>query len=109
MSYGPLSQVILDEIGLEGLEGISLSGNVIIYSFRVKFVFPSGLWIRLSTVIKIPLPFTNHFQEEIWAFILKVNEHLLFYERPEALEDLRIYDRFTLIDPELGVPVSPVS
>lgn len=86
----PLSSVVIDEIGLEGLEGITIS----------------GLWIRLSDVMTLPLPLLERFQNLVWNLILQAHDYLYFYELPEPREKLKLWNRFSVLDPDYGLPVS---
>lgn len=85
-----LPSIIFDEIGLEGLEGITIP----------------GLWIRLSDVMTLPLPLLESFQIQVWNIILQAQSYFLFYELPEPREDLKIWSRFAKTDPDYGLPVS---
>lgn len=84
----PLS--ILEEIGFEGLEGITIE----------------GLWKRLSVRLKLPLPLNEKLKNEVWKFIQNA-KCLQFYKLPEEREPLKLFDRTESADPFFGevVPV----
>lgn len=73
---------IIEEIGFEGLEGITIE----------------GLWKRLGTRLKLPLPLNNKLTNEIWQFILDA-KCLQFYELEEEREPLKVFDRADSVDP----------
>lgn len=81
---------ILEEIGFEGLEGITIE----------------GLWKRLSVRLKLPLPLNDKFRNEVWSFIQSA-KCLQFYTLPEEREPLKLFDRTESTDPFFGdfVPV----
>lgn len=82
----PLSAVV-DEVALEGLDGITL---------------PS-LWIRLDgRQPAFPLQTDAGTRELIWSSLLN-NSDLKFYELPEERDDVVLTDRFENIDPETGI------
>lgn len=84
----PLS--ILEEIGFEGLEGITIE----------------GLWKRLSVRLKLPLPLKDKLKNEVWKCIQNA-KCLQFYQLPEEREPLKLFDRIELADPFFGecIPV----
>lgn len=86
-----LPQCILEEIGFEGLEGITIE----------------GLWKRISVRTKLPLPLNDKFINEIWIFVHKA-KCLHFYELPEEREPLKLFDRAEYVDPFFGA-TEPVS
>ncbi|XP_037936910.1 general transcription factor 3C polypeptide 1 [Teleopsis dalmanni] len=83
-----ISRIILEEIALEGLEGVTLA----------------SLWLYLSEALKLPYPFNSDCQEQIWDCI-KNSRNLLFYELPVERPPIKLYDRFADLDPCLGVPL----
>ncbi|XP_055845496.1 general transcription factor 3C polypeptide 1 [Episyrphus balteatus] len=85
-----LTSAILEEIGLEGLEGITIS----------------GLWIRLSDLLQLPLPLLDRFQIQVWNVIMQAHDYLLFYELPEPREQLKLWNRFANTDPDYGLPTT---
>lgn len=87
----PFTQCVIEEIGLEGLEGITLE----------------GLWKRLSVRLKLQLPLQPKFTENVWIFVKKSKE-VQFFTLPVAREPLKIFDRFANPDPVTGVPHEPV-
>lgn len=76
---------ILEEIGFEGLEGITLE----------------GLWKRISVRIKVKLPLREKIKKQTWDFILGAN-CLRFYLLPVERESLKLFDRTEATDPFFG-------
>lgn len=76
---------ILEEIGFEGLDGITIE----------------GLWKRISVRIRISLPLNERITEQIWNFVLEA-KCLRFYLLPEERESLKLFDRIESIDPFFG-------
>lgn len=79
----PLS--ILEEIGYEGLEGITIE----------------GLWKRLSVRLKLPLPLNERLTNDVWKFVQNA-KCLQFFELPEEREPLKLFDRADCTDPFFG-------
>ncbi|PWA32581.1 hypothetical protein CCH79_00015035, partial [Gambusia affinis] len=78
--------IVVDEVALEGLDGITL---------------PS-LWIRLEDrEPKFPLKLDDCTKGFIWRSLVN-NADLSFHELPEEREDIELFDRFKDIDPETG-------
>ncbi|XP_013119342.2 general transcription factor 3C polypeptide 1 [Stomoxys calcitrans] len=88
---GTFQRLILDEIALEGLEGVTLS----------------SLWMYLAKCMKLPLPLPQSLRSQIWAFILRMNYHLQFYELPVERKTVVLFDRYLEVDTDLGVPIIP--
>lgn len=82
---------VLEEIGFEGLEGITVE----------------GLWKRLSVRLKLPLPLKDKLKNEVWKFVQSA-KCLQLYKLPEEREALKIFDRTESADPFFGdcVPVN---
>lgn len=80
-----LPLTVLEEIGFEGLEGITIE----------------GLWKRLSVRLKLPLPLRDKLKNEVWKFIQSA-KCLQLYKLPEEREPLRIFDRTESADPFFG-------
>ncbi|XP_054279271.1 general transcription factor 3C polypeptide 1-like [Macrosteles quadrilineatus] len=82
---------ILDEIALEGLDGIT----------------PNDLWLRLNNrpffTIK---PNDESARSFLWDAVKQLKP-VCFYELPEPRPPLVIFDRFQHIDPELGMIIEP--
>lgn len=76
---------ILEEIGFEGLEGVTIE----------------GLWKRLSVRIKVSLPLNSRVTKSIWDFILEA-KCLQFYLLPNEREPLKLFDRIESVDPFFG-------
>lgn len=81
-SSATFSLCILEEIGFEGLEGITLE----------------GLWKRISLRIKVQLPLREKIKKQTWDFILGA-KCLRFYLLPEEREPLKLFDRTEANDP----------
>ncbi|KAM4751478.1 general transcription factor 3C polypeptide 1 [Anableps anableps] len=76
--------IVVDEVALEGLDGITL---------------PS-LWIRMEDrQPKFPLKLDDCTKGFIWRLLVN-NADLSFFELPEEREDVELFDRFKDIDPE---------
>lgn len=56
----------------------------------------------------LPLPLPAKVLQQVWAFILRVHNHFQFYELPVERETVKLFDRYQLVDPDLGVPITPV-
>lgn len=82
---------ILEEIGFEGLEGITVE----------------GLWKRIGVRLRVTLPLNQRIKTEIWNFIKKV-KCLQFYSLQEEREPLKIFDRMEYKDLMSG-PIETVS
>lgn len=76
---------ILEEIGLEGLEGVTLE----------------GLWKRIGVRLKLSLPLNSKTTNDIWKFIQSAKCFQL-YELPEEREPLKLFDRADSVDPLFG-------
>lgn len=87
-----LPRCVLEEIALEGLDGITIE----------------GLWKRISVRMKLSLPLKDKLTDAIWNYLKSVN-CLSYYVLPEAREPLKIYDRADCIDPKTGAPSEPVN
>ncbi|XP_074040495.1 general transcription factor 3C polypeptide 1 isoform X2 [Leptinotarsa decemlineata] len=77
---------VIDEICLEGLDGITLE----------------ALWKRLLTGLDGPLDINQNLKRFMWK-IMKKNAHIEFYELPQPRKELLIYDRFKYLNTEIGV------
>lgn len=58
--------------------------------------------------MKLPLPLPQSLRSQIWAFILRMNYHLQFYELPVERKTVVLFDRYLEVDTDLGVPIIPV-
>lgn len=87
-----LPRCVLEEIALEGLDGITIE----------------GLWKRLGIRLKLSLPLKAKLTDAIWNYMKSV-ECLSYYLLPEPREPLKIYDRADCIDPKTGAPTEPVN
>uniref|UniRef100_A0A8C9TYB3 Ral transcription factor IIIC subunit 1 n=1 Tax=Scleropages formosus TaxID=113540 RepID=A0A8C9TYB3_SCLFO len=80
-------EMLVDEVALEGLDGITI---------------PS-LWIRLEhRVPKFPLKTDPPTKELLWRALL-CNRDMEFYELPQERPPVVFFDRFAEVDPETGV------
>ncbi|NWS75896.1 TF3C1 factor, partial [Crotophaga sulcirostris] len=78
---------LLDEVALEGLDGITLS----------------ALWQRVgSRSPPFPLPLEPAAQQLLWAALCSCSG-LSFYLLPRPRPPLRLHDRYEEIDPETGI------
>ncbi|XP_033887419.3 general transcription factor 3C polypeptide 1 isoform X2 [Acipenser ruthenus] len=76
-----------DEVALEGLDGITLS----------------GLWFRIQNrVPKFPLLLDPATKQFLWQALV-CNTELEFYELPKERPAFVFFDRFKEIDPETGI------
>lgn len=82
---GTFPLCILEEIGFEGLEGITIE----------------GLWKRISVRIKVQLPLRAQIKKQTWNFILGA-KCLRFYLLPEERDPLKLFDRTEASDPFFG-------
>lgn len=80
----------IDEIALEGLDGITLQ----------------GLWVRLAGRPKFPLALDEGSKSFIWQSIIP-EQRLEFYKLEKPRLDLVIYDRYKHVDAETGYVVEP--
>ncbi|XP_074101473.1 general transcription factor 3C polypeptide 1 [Cotesia typhae] len=85
-----LVNLVIDEIALEGLDGITLD----------------TLWIRLGGRLQIQDEFSPAFKEQVWT-ICTSSRGINFYilETPRA--PLIVYDRYEYVDPDLGIITEP--
>nr|XP_040041912.1 general transcription factor 3C polypeptide 1 isoform X1 [Gasterosteus aculeatus aculeatus] len=82
----PLS-IVVDEVALEGLDGITI---------------PS-LWIRLEgRKPAFPLKLDDCTKDFLWRSLLN-NGDLKFYQLPQERGDVQLFDRFKNIDPDTGI------
>ncbi|XP_023596774.1 general transcription factor 3C polypeptide 1 isoform X1 [Trichechus manatus latirostris] len=78
---------LLDEVALEGLDGLCLP----------------ALWSRLETrVPPFPLPLEPYTREFLWR-ALTTHPGISFYEEPRERPDLQLQDRYEEIDFETGI------
>ncbi|XP_015608744.1 general transcription factor 3C polypeptide 1 [Cephus cinctus] len=87
-----LVDAVIDEISLEGLDGITVE----------------ALWKRLSLRLHNPLPFSQSFIEQLWGICLQIRE-LRFYKLESPREKLVIFDRYEYVDPDLGMILEPAN
>ncbi|XP_037545732.1 general transcription factor 3C polypeptide 1 [Nematolebias whitei] len=80
--------IVIDEVSLEGLDGITIP----------------TLWIRLENrQPSFPLKLDDSTKAGlIWKYLVN-NTDLRFYELPQEREDVELFDRFKATDPETGV------
>ncbi|KAJ8917397.1 hypothetical protein NQ315_002421 [Exocentrus adspersus] len=82
---------ILDEICLEGLDGITIE----------------AFWKRLSTALRNLTFIRDDIKESIWRFI-RNKSSLQFFKLVEPRGVLEIYDRMQYVDPDVGVVMEPI-
>ncbi|XP_011313927.1 general transcription factor 3C polypeptide 1 [Fopius arisanus] len=93
MIYSPstnLVDTVIDEVALEGLDGITLE----------------ALWQRLALRLQIPHPLPTPLREQVWSICISTKD-LLFYELESPRGPLVIYDRYEFVDPDLGTILEP--
>ncbi|KAK0177379.1 hypothetical protein PV328_001440 [Microctonus aethiopoides] len=91
--YSPsinLIDVVIDEVALEGLDGITLE----------------ALWQRLAMRLQITDQLPQALKEQIWTICLSIKE-FSFYQLNEPRPPLVIYDRYEFVDPDLGTITEP--
>lgn len=76
-----LVDCVIDEVALEGLDGITLE----------------ALWQRMALRLQEDLPLTESLMGQIWSTCSKV-KGFMFYELKKAREPLIIFDRFELLN-----------
>lgn len=76
---------IFEEVGFEGLEGITIE----------------GIWKRISVRFKLTLPLNSKLRNEIWKFVLSA-KCLQLHELQEEREPLKLFDRADAADPFFG-------
>ncbi|GFG28372.1 hypothetical protein Cfor_01748 [Coptotermes formosanus] len=86
------SKTVIDEIALEGLDGITLE----------------GLWTRLSCRPNFTCTLDEKSKTFIWNIIRQLND-IEMYELPTARKSLVIFNRYDNVDPELGMILEPSS
>lgn len=112
----PITECVLEEIGFEGLEGITLEGKIQDFHLQndtfVDYHSDSfgflGLWKRLSVRLKLTLPLHRSFQTQIWYFV-RTHKCFTYFALAEERDELLLYDRADLVDVESGMPAEPVS
>ncbi|XP_071452736.1 general transcription factor 3C polypeptide 1 isoform X2 [Hetaerina americana] len=82
--------IVLEEIALEGLDGITLQ----------------GLWMRISQRHGSCLNNDDCTKSYIWNLIIKLND-VQMYELPDPRKDLVPFNRFDHVDAEMGTVVEP--
>ncbi|XP_060755326.1 general transcription factor 3C polypeptide 1 [Neoarius graeffei] len=80
--------IVLDEVALEGLDGITAS----------------SLWLRLeSRQPPFPLTVDAMTREFVWRFLVSSADEVSFSLLPQDRPPVTIYDRFLELDPETGI------
>ncbi|XP_066593076.1 general transcription factor 3C polypeptide 1 [Prorops nasuta] len=85
-----LIDIVVDEVALEGLDGITLD----------------ALWIRLANRLSDPIPLLQPFKEQVWSICLQIKE-FEFYELNVPRDKLIIVDRYEYVDPDIGTILEP--
>lgn len=110
------SAIILDEIALEGLYGITIEGKTIyLYKlfYLIRFNFKSlilfiALCKRLSNNPNWPLkPVDDSIKRIIWSFISRL-KNIEFFRLENPRDPLIIYNRFDYVHSEFGSLYEPV-
>nr|CAD7262279.1 unnamed protein product [Timema shepardi] len=83
---------ILDEIALEGLDGITLE----------------GLWLRISQRPKFSIALDDNSKSFMWN-IIKLMKDVEIFELPEPRKPLQIFNRYDFVDQELGMILEPLA
>lgn len=99
---------ILDEISLEGLDGITIEGNTENVTDKLSKTFLLAFWKRLAIGMEKMVNIREDLKQYIWQFICS-KKNLQFFKLPEPRGILDIYDRSKYIDAEIGVVVELVS
>ncbi|XP_026830371.1 general transcription factor 3C polypeptide 1 [Ooceraea biroi] len=85
-----LAESIVDEVALEGLDGITLQ----------------ALWIRLANRLHDSLPFPKTFMEQVWSMCKRIKD-FSFYKLKTPREALVLFDRYEFVHPDLGIIYEP--
>ncbi|XP_078042663.1 general transcription factor 3C polypeptide 1 [Augochlora pura] len=85
-----LIDIVIDEVALEGLDGITLQ----------------ALWLRLEQRLHNPEAIPKPLMTQIWSICVTVNE-FAFCELQTARQPLVIFDRYEYVDPDLGIILEP--
>lgn len=85
-----VKKILVEEIALEGLEGIGLDLLWRRVEHRTNFTVPGKMKCRF------------------WTFILN-HKDIALYHLPEPLPHVEVVDRFTIIDEDSGDLKNPVS
>lgn len=97
-SLNLITHAVIDEIGLEGLDGITLESTEFASFMRLartvllKSNFILGLWKRVSIRLKLSFPLADSFCVQLWTFIAK-QKCVAFYELAEPRELIKTFDR----------------
>lgn len=100
----PLS--VLEEIALEGLEGINIKLLILPkYLKKINYFYHvltgitiEGLFKRIGSRLKIALPLNTQLKTQVWNFIIN-SKCIQFYELPIEREPLKVFDRANYNDP----------
>ncbi|XP_004527469.1 general transcription factor 3C polypeptide 1 [Ceratitis capitata] len=87
----PVSLAVLEEIALEGLEGITLS----------------TLWSYLCVDLEVEPPLPSDVKDRIWNFVKRNTHQLDFYELPVERPIMLCQNRFSYVEPDFGIPLEP--
>ncbi|GLH04289.1 Uncharacterized protein GBIM_10026 [Gryllus bimaculatus] len=85
-----IGSVIMDEIALEGLDGITIE----------------GLFVRLKDRPEFATSLNDAFKQYIWEIICNFTEIDMF-ELPVPRKPLVVFNRYDYVDPELGMIQEP--
>ncbi|KAJ9600248.1 hypothetical protein L9F63_009473, partial [Diploptera punctata] len=84
--------VLLDEIALEGLDGITLE----------------ALWKRLAERQNFTCALDDHSKSYFWDIIRRLRE-VAMHELKNPRSPLVIFNRYNYVDPELGIVLEPIN
>lgn len=106
------SAIILDEIALEGLDGITIEGktrnSIWCVFFNCTYFLFVALCKRLSNNSKWPLkPVDDSVKKVIWSFVVSL-KNVDFYRLEKPRDPLIIFNRFEYIHSEFGSLYEPV-
>lgn len=113
---------VIDEIALEGLDGITLDGEIYFiiqctcqfivfmnfFSTILLFCIITALWTRLSCRPNFTCVLDEKSKSFLWTVIRQLDD-IEMYELPTARKALVIFNRYDNVDPELGIILEPVS
>ena len=119
MDYQGIPDDILDEIALEGLDGITISCNKLaqillytndnnLYKLMMACLYFIALWSRLGNRKGFSIALDNNSKKYIWGLLCK-NESIQMFLLQEPRPPLDNYNRYDYVDPEFEVICEPVS
>jgi len=125
-----IPSAVLDEIALEGLEGITISGNQIILNviarlpgspgsfayvltvcvlhLLINIINASALWLRLSLRKNFNIALDDAAKKAVWRIVC-ADDAIEAFSLDEPRRPLVIFNRYDHIDTELESICEPVS